>query len=239
MKLHIVLAHPSPGSFNAALCDAAADEARALGHEVTVSDLYALGFNPAGGPADFASAPDADDFHYQSAQLAASLESGFAPEVAREQALLLNADCLMLQFPIWWGGPPAMLKGWIDKVSAYGLAYVDGTRFERGLFQGRRALVSVTTGGTPRRFTDEGGYGDIDQVLWPTRRLFLEYLGFETHPTQVSYAVARCGADERAEMITALRARIRELMAVPLPAIAIPSPRELAQRITANWSTPA
>lgn len=237
MNVLIVHAHPSGSSFNAALRDAAADEARAHGHDVVVSDLYADGFGATGGPGDFLDTVP-DPFHYQSAQKAAALADRFVPEITREQDRLRAADLLILQFPIWWGGPPAILKGWIDRVNAYGVTYADGTRFEAGIFRGRRSLLSVTTGGTPRRFSDEGEYGPIDKVLWPTQQLFLGYLGYDLAPPQVSYAVARGDDAARSGMIAGLRNRVRELVTRPHDPVVIPSPGALLGSIgDRDWSS--
>ena len=140
------------------------------------------------GRHDFTSVADATRFHYQTEQEHAALTDGFAPDLAREQKRLAKTDLLVLVFPLWWGGPPAMLKGWFDRVLAYGVAYVDGRRFDTGLFQGRRALMAVTTGGTRERFSEGGAYGEIARVLYPVERLLLGYMGFEVPPPFVAYA---------------------------------------------------
>ena len=215
----IVTAHPEPASFNHALTAHAALALQAGGHEVVLSDLYAEGFDPLGGRGDFRGMADPDRFHYQSEQAHAVRHGTFAADIAREQARLEAADVLILQFPLWWGGPPAVLKGWLERVLAYGFAYVDGYRFDTGLFRGRRAMLSLTTGGTPARF--EGGvYGPIEQVLWPVRRLALEYMGFEVAPAFVSYGVPRIAAAERA-------ARLEDWAAATLGVAALPVDRSL------------
>ncbi len=173
----IVLAHPEPGSFSAAMAAAAATALEAAGHRVTLSDLCAQGFRADAGRHDFTTIADPARFHYQTEQEHAARNGGFCAEIAREQARVAEADLLILQFPLWWGGPPAMLKGWLERVLAYGFAYVDGARFDSGLFRGRHALIGVTTGGTPQRFSEAGVYGPIGQVLYPLRRLALEYMG--------------------------------------------------------------
>jgi NAD(P)H dehydrogenase (quinone) len=159
-----------------------------------VSDLYVEGFNPVAGRHDFSSVANPERFHYQSEQELAARSGTFAPEIQREQKRVRAADLLVLQFPLWWGSVPAILKGWFDRVLAYGFAYVDGRRFDTGLFKGRRALFSVTTGGTPARFSSDGAYGEIDRVLWPVERLTLQYMGFEVLPPFVAYAAPRIGA---------------------------------------------
>jgi NAD(P)H dehydrogenase (quinone) len=168
MNVLIVYAHPEPTSFCAALRDRAVGTIRAAGHEVTVSDLYRDGFDPVAGRHDFTTVADPDRFHYQSEQLLAAREGGFSDEIRREQDRVRQADLFIIIYPIWWGGPPAIFKGWLDRVLAYGFAYEDGQRFETGFFRGRRGLIGMATGGTPQRFSRDGAYGDIDQVMWPT-----------------------------------------------------------------------
>ena len=217
MRALIVHAHPEPTSFNAALRDAAVGAIAAAGHEVEVSDLYAQDFEARAGRHDFLSTADSERFHYQREQEYAARHRAFAPDVAREQASVAAADLLILQFPLWWGGPPAILKGWFERVMAYGFAYVDARRFESGLFKGRRALMSVTTGGTQERFSPAGVYGDIDAVLYPVRRLTLEYMGYEVAPPFVSYAAPRVSEAARRAMLAQWTATVRGALAAPLP----------------------
>jgi NAD(P)H dehydrogenase (quinone) len=239
MHVLLVYAHPEPASFNGALRDAIVGEALDSGHSVDVSDLYAQGFDPVGGRGDFVRAADDARFHYQSEQTAAALSDGFAPDLAREQERLRRADLLILQFPLWWGGPPAILKGWFDRVAAYGVAYADGTRFDTGLFRGRRSLISVTTGGTARRFSDDDVHGPIEEVLRPVQRLFLGYLGFEVAPPHVAYAVARIGMAEREQAIADLRLRVRALLSTPVAAEPVPSSRDLLASLgDRDWRNP-
>ena len=102
----------------------------AAGHRVEVSDLYAEGFNPVAGRHDFKTAADPTRFHYQSEQLHASMTGGFAADLVREQDRLMRAELLVIVFPLWWGGVPGIVKGWFDRVCAYGVAYGDGKRSE-------------------------------------------------------------------------------------------------------------
>lgn len=238
MNVLIVHAHPEDRSFNGALRDAAVAEIEGSGHSVEVSDLYKMRFDPAGGPGDFETPHNPDFFHYQSEQFAAATNGSFVEQIAREQDKLRRADILILQFPLWWGGPPAILKGWIDRVCAYGITYADGTRFERGLFRDRRAMISVTTGGTPQRFSDAGGYGDIEKVLWPIQHLFLDYLGFERSLPHIGYAAARLDPDERARHIAQFRVRISKLLASEPVSTPFPTPQEIAEMVgNRNWAS--
>jgi len=208
MKVLIVYAHPEPSSFCAALKGAAVEAILEGGHDAIVSDLYAEGFNPVAGRHDFLDAADTERFHYQNEQLHAARTSGFADEIAREQARVAAADAIVFLFPLWWGGPPAILKGWIDRVLAYGFAYVDGRRFDSGLFQSKRSLLCVTTGGTPARFTREGVYGEIDKVLWPIQRLTLDYMGLAAEEPFVCYAAPRVEPEVRASYLQTFSDRL-------------------------------
>ncbi len=208
MNVLIVYAHPEPSSFTGALKDVAVRALTAAGHRVEVSDLYAEGFNPVAGRHDFTSKADPARFHYQSEQLHASRTGSFAADLVREQDRLLRADLLILLFPLWWGGLPAIVKGWFDRVCAYGAAYADGRRFDRGYFVGRRALIGLTTGGTIERFSAGGGYGEMQLVLYSVRRCILEYLGLEVVEPFVAYAAPRVDAGARAEYLRAWEARL-------------------------------
>ena len=208
MNALIVYAHPEPTSFTAALKDAAVSALSAAGHRVEVSDLYGESFNPVAGRHDFVRAADPARFHYQSEQLNASKTEGFAPDLAREQERLLRADLLVFVFPLWWGGLPAILKGWFDRVCAYGIAYADGKRFDRGYFVGRRALLGMTTGGTIQRFSAEGSYGEMRHVVHSVRRCILEYLGLEVMEPFVAYAAPRVDAAARTEYLRNWQARV-------------------------------
>jgi NAD(P)H dehydrogenase (quinone) len=164
---------------------------RKAGHDVVVSDLCAQGFRADIGRHDMTSVADGTWFHVQAEQAFAVRERAFAADIRREQDRLAAADNLILQFPLWWGGPPAILKGWIDRVLAYGFGYVDGRRFDSGLFRGRRAMLSVTTGGTPERFSEGGVYGPIGPILMPIEKLALQYMGFDLSPAYVAHSVPR------------------------------------------------
>lgn len=208
MNVLVVHAHPERASFTAALKDAALESLTACGHRVEVSDLYGEGFNPVAGRHDFIAKADATRFHYQSEQLHASKTGGFSPELVREQERLMRADLFVFTFPIWWGGLPAILKGWFDRVCAYGVAYADGKRFDQGYFVGRRAILGITTGGTLERFSPDGVYGPIDEVLYPVRHCMLEYLGLEVMEPFVAYAAPRVDAAAREQYLRDWRKRL-------------------------------
>jgi NAD(P)H dehydrogenase (quinone) len=236
MNALIVYAHPEPTSFTGALKDRAVAALTAAGHNVQVSDLYGEQFNPVAGRHDFLSVANPDRFHYQSEQELAARSGAFAEDIRREQERVRSADVLVLQFPLWWGGMPAILKGWCDRVLAYGFGYIDGRRFDTGIFKGRRAIFSVTTGGTPERFSKEGVYGEIDQVLYPVRRLLLEYMGFEVLPPFVAYAAPRVSDAERQAYLNSWEALVLETMSAPVGKIDCDPEASLAAVGPAAWT---
>ena len=217
MHVLIVLAHPEPKSFNAAMCARAKAALERAGHEVTVSDLYGEGFNPVGGRHDFLTIANPDRFHYQTEQAHAARHNAYAPDVAREQARVAAADLVILQFPLWWGGVPAILKGWGERVYSYGFGYADGLRFETGVFRGRRAMISMTSGGTIARFGPEAPYGELErQVLWQIQHLGLEYMGYEVEEPFVAYGAPRVDDAGRAAYLDELEKRVLAAAAKPV-----------------------
>lgn len=210
MRALIIYANPEPGSFTAALRDTAVQTLQTCGYEVVISDLYAEEFNPAAGRHDFTTVADPARFHYQTEQAHASACNGFAADITREQERVQDADLLLWIFPLWWGGVPAIMKGWFDRVLAYGFAYQDGMRYDTGFFRNRVGLLGVVTGGTARRFSETGAYGSIEQVLWPTQHCMIEYLGLTTPEPYVAYAAPRVSAEARQDYLTDWRTTVQE-----------------------------
>ncbi|MET9744880.1 NAD(P)H-dependent oxidoreductase [Streptomyces ardesiacus] len=218
MKALIVHAHPEPRSLNGALKDLAVATLTAAGHEVRVSDLYAM---------DWKATADAADYgEYATSPLRVVPNSGRAheagaltPDVAAEQEKLLWADTVVLQFPLWWYTMPAILKGWVDRVFthrfAYGVGVHDGTRYgERygeGTLRGRRAILSVTVGGAESHYSDRGINGPIEDLLFPIHHGILYYPGLEVLPPFVLHGADRLGEDGFEDAARAWRERLLSL----------------------------
>jgi NAD(P)H dehydrogenase (quinone) len=211
MNVLLVYAHPEPTSFTAALKDAGAAALREAGHTVEISDLYAENFDPVAGRHDFGTVADEARFHYQTEQGHAHEHQTFAPDLVREQQRFLNADLVVWLFPIWWGGMPAIMKGWFDRVLAFGFAYADGKRYDTGFFPKKRGLLCLATGGTRDRFSDAGVYGDIKTVLWSPQRLMLEYLGMRALEPFDAYGAPRVDAEARAAYLAQWRKRLIDI----------------------------
>ncbi len=144
-----VLAHPDPHSLNAHLCRVGVGALREAGWAVEVSDLHATGWDPV-------------------------LVTEGGADVVAEQRKLRRADLVVLQFPLWWYGMPAVLKGWVDRVFEAGFAYdvLDpatgrARKYGDGGLAGKRALALVTAGDRPGSLEPRGISGSIEDVLWP------------------------------------------------------------------------
>lgn len=209
MNVLIVFAHPELRSFNGELLHAGVETLEAAGHQVTVSDLYRQGFSAAAGPADFLTPPSPEQpFSLGAAQMAASASGGFSPELAREIARLKAADLLILQFPLWWFSMPAILKGWIDRVLAFGTAYGPGQTWDQGLMRGRRAMLSLTASAPESSFLPDGRNGDLERILWPIHAGILRVCGYQVLRPFTAFGVPFAGPEAMARQVDDWKRRL-------------------------------
>ena len=220
MKYLIVYAHPEPKSLSGYLKDSAVATLEALGHEVIVSDLYAIGWKPTADRDDFPEIPGEDVLYYSKASREAYANGTQSPDVAEEQKKLLWAEAVILQFPLWWYGMPAILKGWFDRVYAYGFAYGRGKhggghwgdRFGEGIMKGKRAMVAMTVGGRMAHYGPRGVNGSIDDLLWPIHHGVLFYPGFDVVPPTVFYEVGQVDAETVEKLAEHYNERLLQIM---------------------------
>jgi NAD(P)H dehydrogenase (quinone) len=214
MNVLIVYAHPEPRSFNGALKDLAVEVLSGANHQVQVSDLYAQKFHPTGGPDDFPiRLADRDFFHYQREQIHATNNAGFHPQLKAEMDKLVWADLLIFQFPLWWFSLPAILKGWVDRVFAMGFAYGNGQNYENGVFRGKRAMLSFTTGAPAQSYVPGSKNGSLDELILHIQRGMLYFVGMEVLPPFVAYGASRVTPEERAAYLDSYRQRLLTLEA--------------------------
>lgn len=188
MKAHIVIAHPEPRSYNAHLAHVARSALVRQGYSVTVSDLYAMDFDPCERANHYRDRSSSDRFDVQLEQRHAS-DSGSIPDIIKDEIRRLDeADLLILQYPMWWHLPPAILKGWLDRVFIYGDVYTSKKRFESGRYVGKKAMLSVTVGTGEETYAFNGRSGDIDLLLWPIN-FSLAYVGYDVLEPFVAYGV--------------------------------------------------
>lgn len=211
MKALIVYAHPEPLSFNAALKNLAVEVLTSAGHQVQVSDLYAMNFTPAGGPLDFLERVDPDCFRYQREQMHATSADKFEPQLKAEMDKLAWADLVIFQFPLWWFSLPGILKGWVDRVFAMGFSYNVGQSYEKGIFRGKRAMLSFTTGGPASTYGPAGKNGSLDELLRHVQYGMLHFIGMDVLPPFIAYSAARVPGEQRNAYSAEYRERLLAL----------------------------
>jgi len=149
----VVLGHPSPGSFNAAIAARYVETIRGIHQDAVLRDLYALEFDPLLKDAERTSNGTAS-------------ESG---DVQAELELLRQCDVLTFVYPLWFGMPPAIIKGYIDRVLGAGFRVDDLDQSASGVLRGKRLAV-ITTSGSRLTWLEEHG-------MWVSlRQSFDEYL---------------------------------------------------------------
>lgn len=185
MKALVVHCHPVEGSFASQMRDRTLAGLRAAGHEVRLTDLYAEGFRPELSAWERVHHLDAPEAKYDE-----------VPDLARHAADLAWCDALVLVYPTWWSGQPAMLKGWMDRVWVTGVAYElpAGANRIRPLLKNIRRLVVVTTHGSSKRINSLQGEGG--------KRVVFRGLRVLCHPFVRTkwvalYAIDTCAADDR------------------------------------------
>ena len=143
----IIYAHPNPNSFNHAILD---EVIKASGNNhVIVRDLYQLNFNPTLEWQEFRS----------------TIEHQYAEDVAQEHRYFQQADVITLIYPLWWMGFPAILKGYLDRVIAYGFAYTDGKEKSIGLLGDKRVQQFVTLGNPVEEYRQQGYLQAFEHTL--------------------------------------------------------------------------
>jgi NAD(P)H dehydrogenase (quinone) len=239
VNILLVHAHPEPKSLNGSLKHFAVERLMASGHAVQVSDLYAMNWK---------ASLDANDSTGRSpdARFDASLDSKRAFEhglqtadIAGEQAKLRWADTVILQFPLWWFSMPAILKGWVERVYAYGFAYGVGEhsdarwgdRYGEGTLAGKRAMLIVTTGGWESHYGARGINGPMDDLLFPIHHGILYYPGFDVLPPFVIHRTGRIDATRYA--------RIEEELGQRLDTLATTTPIAFRPQNAGDYEIPA
>lgn len=211
MKILIVLAHPEIKSMNGAMVTQAIQTLEAAGHEVKVSDLYTDGFNPVSGRNNFESTYDATYFKQQLEEMHAAKNNGFADEIETEQQKVEWCDLMIWQFPLWWFTVPGILKGWVDRVFAMGRFYGNGHFYDEGIFKGKKALLSLTTGGAEEHYQKGGFNGDLYGMLKPLHRGILRFVGFNVLEPHVVYGPVRLTPEQREQELERWSERLKNI----------------------------
>ncbi|MGW7437598.1 NAD(P)H-dependent oxidoreductase [Streptomyces sp. NPDC054849] len=196
MRIGVYLAHPRPGSFNHAVSDAVVEELRGRGCDVLAHDLYAEGFPPLLSAVEtetVRSAPRPPD-----------------PQVALHRTEVATLDAMVFVHPNWWGMPPAVLAGWVQRVLVPGVAYKLGTADGEpaGLLKAGKALV-LNTSDTPAD-REETEFGDPLQRIWSA--CVLPYTGVADVRRVVFRTVTDSTGEERAAWLAEARRQATALL---------------------------
>lgn len=180
MKAMVVVGHPSAGSFNYAIADTIRRTWTVMGCDVAFHDLVEEGFEPLLTAAEARGAPSSDQL------------------VRTHIAQLQACDLLAVVHPNCWGAPPAIVKGWIDRVFAPNAAYAFAKGDDQGdkpvgLLKAKVALV-INTGNTPPE-REESDFGDPLDRMW--RDCILSYCGVKHVIRSLFGVVATSSVDER------------------------------------------
>jgi putative NADPH-quinone reductase len=180
----VVISHPDPNSLNHALANVVQDTWVRLGYSTVLVDLHQIGFDPV---------MSIDEAHGRA--------SGDV-KILEQIGLLSRCELLGIVHPNCWGSPPAMMKGWMDRVFAPGAAYKfakgeDDGGTPVGLFKGKRALVLNTSNTTSER--EHTSFGDPLERIW--RDCLLGYSGFDVIQREVFRVVATSTEDQRREWL--------------------------------------
>lgn len=222
-KILIVHAHPERASLTHQLVGVTVQALRQQGHEVLQSDLYGMQWKAVFDEQDFPERANPDRLSFIEESGHSYARGLQVTDIATEQQKVLAADAVIFQFPLWWYGMPAIMKGWIDRVWAFGLAYGyrnagNRYRYGDGAFKGKRALLSVAVGGPAEDYAPRGINGPLDQLLFPITHGSLYFPGFDVLPTFAAYATARMSEEGVRTTKDAWRSRVERLFDdAPIP----------------------
>jgi NAD(P)H dehydrogenase (quinone) len=132
MKHAVILSHPNVQSFTSSVAEAYGKTCQAMGHEVVIRDLYRMNFDPC----------------LKSTELPFTSPVQPGPDVVAERSLLKDCDVFALFYPLWLNAPPAMIKGYLERVFGFGFAYGAGGHSYNPLLSERK-LITFSSSGAP------------------------------------------------------------------------------------------
>jgi putative NADPH-quinone reductase len=193
MRISVILAHPRPGSFNHAIAETSVQTLVQNGHQVAFHDLYLESFDPLLNFEETAKDAPLDDMirvHCQE---------------------LAMAEGIIIIHPNWWGMPPAILNGWVDRVIRPGVAYEflegdSGEGVPRGLLRARRAIVFNTSNTLPAR--EQNAFGDPLQTIW--KNCIFGLCGVTDFYRKTYCVVVTSTSEQRAAWLDDVRAIVNE-----------------------------
>jgi NAD(P)H dehydrogenase (quinone) len=195
MKISVILAHPNPQSFNHAIAKCVVQELSDLKHEIFFHDLYTEAFNPVMSSEELPS----------EIKLPLEIDS-YCREIAA-------SDGIIIIHPNWWGQPPAILTGWVDRVLRPGIAYKfdEGDKGEGipiGLLKARFALVINTSNTSTDR--EERVFGDPLQLIW--KNCIFSLCGIRVFRREIFNIVVTSSKQQREDWLQKSRGLVRQMI---------------------------
>ena len=191
MQISVISAHPDSQSFNHAIAQAAIAELKQNGHQVFFHDLYAEEFDPILTTGEI------------------QKEASVSTEIERQCIEISSVDGIIMVHPNWWGQPPAILKGWVDRVIRPGIAYRfadedQGEGVPIGLLKAKAVCVFNTSNTTPER--EARVFGDPLETLW--KNCVFGLCGVKTFYRETFSVVVTSTMEQRQEWL----AKVREVV---------------------------
>ncbi|WP_424212788.1 NAD(P)H-dependent oxidoreductase [Streptomyces sp. BI20] len=218
-RVLLVTAHPEPRSLTSTLSAFAEEHLRGLGHEVRTSDLHAMKWKPVLDAEDFPAHPDGEPLVLLDAQTRAQAEGRLPADVLAEQEKIRWADAVVLQFPLWWFGVPAILKGWLDRVFTPGFAHgpaLPAPYTAGSALGGRRALLVSVSGSREGALSDRGVHGPLTELLHPIQHGVFWFTGMAPLEPFGVYGSHGLDPERFAEVRAAYAARLDGLFGDPV-----------------------
>jgi NAD(P)H dehydrogenase (quinone) len=201
MNILIILAHPNKKSLNHAIADACLHELKSIGHDAIFHDLYEERFDPI---------LPFDEFPKSAA---------VPTEIKRHCEDLSRADGIVIIHPNWWGMPPAVLSGWVDRVMRPGVAYefIPGDKGEgvpRGLLKAKYALI-FNTGNTETK-RETGVFGDPLEKIW--KNCVFDLCGVKVIERRLFSVVVTSTDQERKKWLSEVAAVVKDVFSETIEA---------------------
>lgn len=195
MKVSVILAHPNKESFNHAIAKAVREQLQKAGHEIYFHDLYEENFDPILPKEEI-------------------LKDAFLPPAldayCRE---ITKSDGIIIIHPNWWGQPPAILKGWVDRVIRPGIAYEfiendKGEGIPNGLLKAKFAIVFNTSNTETER--EHNVFGDPLETIW--KNCIFDLCGVRSFYRRMFNIIVVSTAEQRKEWLTEVKETVRKYL---------------------------
>lgn len=197
MNHAVIVAHPNPQSFTLAVANTYVEVVQRTRGRVLVRDLYRMNFNPCLAADELPGV------------------SGGAPrsDVIAERQLLADIDIFAFIYPLWFNAPPAILKGYMDRVFGAGFAYRPVAGGTKPLLSGRR-MISFTTGGAPDAWERESAELHVSRRLIDEH--FADACGLKCIDRMHFVGIVHASkAGDTAQKLEQVRSRVEQMLTQP------------------------